>query len=105
MFGEIRTMTDERGETFFVGKDIAEALGYAKSRNALAAHVDAEDKKDALIQGPLGGKQKAPPRFGVLLLLAKLSCGSYRKHVERMTPQNADSLTLKEVVNKRCFRL
>ncbi len=26
-------------------------------RNALAAHVDAEDKKDALIQGPLGGIQ------------------------------------------------
>ena len=41
----------------FVGKDVAAALGYAKSRNALAAHVDAEDKKDALIQGPLGGAQ------------------------------------------------
>ena len=27
------------------------------SRNALATHVDAEDKKDALIQGPLGGVQ------------------------------------------------
>ena len=57
MFGNIRTMNSERGETFFVGKDIAEALGYAKSRNALAAHVDAEDKEDALIQGPLGGAQ------------------------------------------------
>ena len=57
MFGNIRTMNNERGETFFVGKDIAEALGYAKSRNALAAHVDAEDKEDALIQGPLGGAQ------------------------------------------------
>ena len=57
MFGNIRTMNNERGETFFVGKDIAEALGYAKSRNALAAHVDAEDKKDALIQCPLGGTQ------------------------------------------------
>ena len=42
----------------FVGKDVATALGYAKSRNALAAHVDKEDKKDALIQGPLGGTQK-----------------------------------------------
>ena len=42
----------------FVGKDVATALGYAKSRNALAAHVDDEDKKDALIQGPLGGTQK-----------------------------------------------
>ena len=27
-------------------------------RNALAAHADAEDKKDALIQGPFGGAQK-----------------------------------------------
>ena len=35
----------------FVGKDVATALGYAKSRNALTAHVDDEDKKDALIQG------------------------------------------------------
>ncbi|UKK61288.1 phage antirepressor KilAC domain-containing protein [Prevotella communis] len=58
MFGEVRTMTNEKGETFFVGKDVAQALGYAKSRNALAAHVDDEDKKDALIQGPLGGTQK-----------------------------------------------
>ena len=62
MFGNIRTMNSERGETFFVGKDIAEALGYAKSRNALAAHVDAEDKEDALIQGPLGGTQKKSHR-------------------------------------------
>ena len=37
---------------------MAIALGYAKSRNALATHVDKEDKKDALIQGPLGGTQK-----------------------------------------------
>lgn len=51
-------MTNEKGETFFAGKDVAQALGYAKSRNALAAHVDDEDKKDALIQGPLGGTQK-----------------------------------------------
>jgi len=35
------------------GKDVAKALGYAKSRNSLAAHVDEEDKKDALIQGLL----------------------------------------------------
>ena len=42
----------------FVGKDVATALGYSKSRNALAVHVDVEDKKDALIQGPLGGSQK-----------------------------------------------
>ena len=51
-------MTDEKGEAFFVGRDVAKALGYSKSRNAVATHVDSEDKKDALIQGPLGGAQR-----------------------------------------------
>ena len=37
---------------------MSDLLKYAKSRNALATHVDKEDKKDALIQGPLGGGQK-----------------------------------------------
>ena len=57
VFGEIRTC-QVNNQIMFVGKDVATALGYAKSRNALAAHVDDEDKKDALIQGPLGGTQK-----------------------------------------------
>lgn len=51
VFGEIRTMTNEKGETFFVGKDVAKALGYAKPQNALATHVDEEDKSTAPIQG------------------------------------------------------
>ena len=58
VFGEVRTLTNEKGETFFVGKDVATALGYAAPRNAIATHVDKEDKKDALIQCPLGGTQK-----------------------------------------------
>ena len=49
-FGTIRT-TEIDGEPYFVGKDIAEALGYAKPENALAAHVDDEDKTTTLIQG------------------------------------------------------
>ena len=44
VFGEIRTMTNEKGETFFVGKDVAEALGYKNTYDALSKHVDAEDK-------------------------------------------------------------
>ena len=47
-FGEIRTIQRD-GEPWFVGKDVAIALGYEKPRNAIAAHVDGEDKKDALI--------------------------------------------------------
>ena len=42
-FGEIRTM-DINGEPWFVGKDVAEALGYSNARKAVLVHVDAEDK-------------------------------------------------------------
>lgn len=56
-FGELR-IVDMNGEPWMVGKDVALALGYAKPRNAIAAHVDAEDKKDAPIQGYLGGTQE-----------------------------------------------
>ena len=49
-FGEIRTMTQD-GEPWFVGKDVAELLGYAKPQNAIATHVDDEDKTLAPIQG------------------------------------------------------
>lgn len=45
-------------EPWFVGKDVAEALGYSKARNAIATHIDSEDKKDAPIQGTLGGVQE-----------------------------------------------
>ena len=46
-FGEIRTvMIDD--DPWFVGKDVAIALGYGNTRDALAAHVDDEDK--AMIQ-------------------------------------------------------
>ena len=36
---------------------MAEALGYVKARNAIASHVEEDDKRDALIQGDLGGTQ------------------------------------------------
>jgi prophage antirepressor-like protein len=43
-FGNIRTVTID-GEPWFVGKDIAEALGYTNSKKALGDHVDVEDKQ------------------------------------------------------------
>lgn len=48
-FGEIRTFNHEG--IWFVAKDVATALGYAKPENAVAMHVDAEDKTTTLIQG------------------------------------------------------
>ena len=49
-FGQMRTMLIDN-EPWFVGKDIAEILGYAKPQNAIATHVDDEDKTTPLIQG------------------------------------------------------
>lgn len=43
-FGEIRTV-QLNNETYFVGKDVAEALGYANTKDALINHVDKEDKR------------------------------------------------------------
>ena len=42
-FGNIRTVMVD-GEPWFVGKDVAEALGYANTRDAISKHVDGEDK-------------------------------------------------------------
>ena len=50
VFGEIRTC-QVNNQIMFVGKDVATALGYAKPENAIATHVDTEDKTTTLIQG------------------------------------------------------
>lgn len=49
-FGQIRAV-EINGECWLVGKDVAEILGYAKPENAIANHVDEEDKTSTLIQG------------------------------------------------------
>lgn len=42
-FGQVRVLELE-GEPWFVGKDVAQALGYSNTRDALDRHVDDEDK-------------------------------------------------------------
>ncbi|MFG3612417.1 phage antirepressor [Rummeliibacillus stabekisii] len=42
---------EKDGEPYFVGKDVAQILGYKKPENALSTHVDSEDKTTTLIQG------------------------------------------------------
>lgn len=41
-FGQVRTLTID-GEPWFVGKDVAVALGYTNPQKAIRDHVDAED--------------------------------------------------------------
>ena len=56
-FGEIKTIIDENGEPWFVGKDIAEILEYASPANAIKKHIEDEDKGVTELMTP-GGKQK-----------------------------------------------
>ena len=42
-FGKVRTM-EINGEPYFVGKDVAEILGYSNPQKALRDHIDEEDK-------------------------------------------------------------
>ena len=49
VFGEIRTC-QVNNQIMFVGKDVASALGYSNTRDALSKHVDAEDKGTVAIR-------------------------------------------------------
>ena len=55
--GEIRTIIINN-EVWFVGKDVARILGYAKPENAISTHIDNEDKTTTLIQG-IGSNYKS----------------------------------------------
>ena len=56
--GSVRT-TVIGSEPFFVGKDVAEILGYSNPRKALFDHVNAEDKMDGVtIRDSIGREQK-----------------------------------------------
>lgn len=56
-FGNIRAL-EINGDPYFVGKDVAEDLGYTNSRKALSDHVDPEDKMDGVtIRDSIGRDQ------------------------------------------------
>lgn len=55
-FGEVRAVTIDN-EPWFVGKDVAERLGYSDSAKAIRVHVDAEDKGVDEMATP-GGRQQ-----------------------------------------------
>ncbi len=55
-FGSVRTI-NQNGEPWFVGKDVADILGYKDTVNALKAHVDDEDKDRWQITTQFGDKE------------------------------------------------
>lgn len=55
-FGNVRTM-EINGEPWFVGKDVAVALGYSKPLNAISMHVDEDDSLKQGLIDKIGRKQ------------------------------------------------
>lgn len=55
-FGKLRTL-EKDGEMWFVGKDVAAALGYKDTVNALKSHVESEDKAGWRIATQYGTKE------------------------------------------------
>lgn len=55
-FGEIRTV-EQNGEPWFVGKDVAQALGYADPRSAISKKVDGLDRGVAKMATPSGEQE------------------------------------------------
>lgn len=81
-FGEIRTVIID-GEPWFVGKDIATALGYSNASKALNDHVDKEDKLNNVSLSSLGQRGGwLVNESGVysLILLSKLPSAKKFKH-------------------------
>jgi prophage antirepressor-like protein len=57
-FGSVRSIT-VNGEPYFVGKDVAEILGYSNTRKAILDHVDEEDKGVTKCDTPGGSQELA----------------------------------------------
>lgn len=55
-FGQIRTI-QQNGEPWFVGKDVAQALGYSQTAKAVREHVKDNHKGMSILDTP-GGKQE-----------------------------------------------
>ena len=53
-FGSVRVI-EQNGEPWFVGKDVAAVLGYSNTRDALAKHLDDEDKNTVVIRDGIQG--------------------------------------------------
>lgn len=107
-FGSIRTL-EIKGEPWFVGKDVAEILGYAKPLNAIATHVDKDDSLKQGLTDNLGRLQQAifinESGLYSLILSSKLPSAkkfkrwvtsevipSIRKHGAYMTPETIEKV-------------
>lgn len=109
-FGAIRTI-EKDGEPWFVGKDIAVALGYEKPTDAVRKHIDVEDRGISKMETPSGAQETTiinESGLYSLVLSSKLPTAkqfkrwvtsevipSIRKHGAYMTPDKLEEVLLK----------
>ena len=83
-FGAIRTMSNEQGEVMFCAKDVAEALGYKRTRDAITQHVEEDDAVKHRLIDSLGRTQQAvfinESGLYALILSSKLESARRFKH-------------------------
>ena len=94
-FGNIRVVRDEQGDLLFCGRDVAKALGYKKPENAIAAHVDDEDKTSTLIQGS-GSNYKSKTIFinesGLYSLILRAEVDTAKRFAKWVTSEVLPSI-------------
>ncbi len=82
-FGEVRTMVIN-GEPWFVGRDVADKLGYERPAKAIKDHVDLEDRDEVPFQDSIGRMQKTyvinESGLYSLILSSKLPSAKEFKH-------------------------
>ena len=119
-FGAVRSMMID-GVPWFVGRDVATALGYAKPENAIGAHVDDEDKNTVTIRDGIQGNPNMTiiNESGLysLIFSSKLSAAKRFKHWvtnevlpairktgEYKTAATQDEVTPRELTSDDYFR-
>lgn len=108
-FGQVRVI-EQDGEPWFVGKDVAEILGYENSSKALIDHVDNDDKLNNVSLSSLGQRggwlinesglyslvmsSKLPQAKAFKRWVTHDVIPSIRKHGAYMTPQKLEEFLL-----------
>lgn len=82
-FGEVRTMTIDN-KPYFVGKDVAQALGYSQADKAIVRHVEEDDRMKRTVTDNLGRYQETfiinESGLYSLILSSKLPTAKKFKH-------------------------
>lgn len=99
-FGTVRTLTINE-EPYFVGKDVAESLGYKKPENAIATHVDDEDKTTTLIQGTGTNYKSNTVIINESGLYSRKAFEEYMNHFYRKTSDELIIALVDELTRKK----